>query len=68
MNNYDSQVQCSYCKKFQCVDKQIADMERQKKDLQETHCNNCGMVITVVMTMYGAKCLEVMLTKNPETK
>ena len=62
--SFDSYVNCSYCDNYQCVDKQVGDMERQNKDLQETHCNKCGMVITVIMSMMGVRCLETLIAKQ----
>lgn len=64
----DSIIQCPYCNSNICTDSQVKDMERLKKDIQETHCNNCGMVITVVMTIVGVRCLEVLINEKKQTE
>lgn len=50
--------------KGNCVDKQVESMQRSKKDIIETHCKNCKMVMTLVYGMMGIAVLETLMNNK----
>ena len=61
-------VACEYCGHTQDADTQANDIARLKLDIRETHCKKCGMVITVVYTMFGIQCLETLIKNYNEKR
>ena len=60
----DHYITCYHCGNEQNVDVQVADINRNKKELVVTTCKQCGFSLTVVITMMGTRCLEGLILEK----